>query len=114
MSAVTANLSRDTLHRELLVRLAGVREYVEGKIPSRLHTLISADDILQEVWVAAYGGLSTFVPQGPNAMEWWLKTIAKSRIANAIEAARRVKRGGRLRQVNNANRPFTSFVNLFA
>jgi RNA polymerase sigma-70 factor (ECF subfamily) len=108
------NFNRDTLHRELLVELAKVRTYVQRKIPVRLRAQISPDDILQEVWVAAYRGFSTFVPKGPRAMERWLTVIAKRTIANATKGARRLKRGGHLRQVDNVDRRCTSFADLFA
>jgi RNA polymerase sigma-70 factor (ECF subfamily) len=114
MNACTSKLSRETLHEELLPRVAWLRRYVHAKIPTRLSATVSADDILQEVWMAAYRTVSTFTPDGPNAVERWLVTIAKSKVVDAIRTARQLKRGGDRRQLRNAQRRLTSFSELFA
>jgi len=114
MDTYASNLSRETLHHELLPRVAQLRRYVDRKIPGRLSATVSADDILQEVWMAAYRTASTFRPDGPNAIERWLTTIAKSKLVDAIRNARRLKRGGDRRCLRDARERLASFTELFA
>lgn len=107
-------LNRRTLHTALLPRVADLRRYVDRRIPRRFSAAVSADDILQEVWIAAYRTVSTFVPQGPGAIDRWLVTIAKSKTVDAIRAARRLKRGGDRRHVRDARKQHSSLTGLFA
>lgn len=114
MGAETATLSQDTLHQALLERLPQLRLFVHRKIPTRLASTVSADDVLQEVWIAAYRTLPTFVPDGPNAIDRWLMTIAKRKVANVIQAARAVKRGGGKTPIPAMQKILSSYVDLFA
>lgn len=114
MSGDASYLSRGTLHRELLPRISQLRGYVHRKIPRRLQATVSADDVLQEVWVAAYRTVSTFTPDGPNAIERWLTTIANSKVADAVRTARRLKRGGDRRHIGDGQQRVSSFTDLFA
>jgi len=107
-------LGRRNLHLVLLPRVGQLRRYVQRQIPNRLRALLSADDILQEVWIAAYRTVESFTPDGPDALDRWLTTIAKSKVVDAIRAARRRKRGGDRRQIRNVARRLTSFTELFA
>lgn len=109
-----SRVDEQTLHEALLVRINALHNYVASKTPPRLRHIISPDDILQEVWVAAYRTISTFVPDAPDALDRWLTTIANSKLVDALRAARRLKRGGSQRLVRDAGGPLTSFSNLFA
>jgi RNA polymerase sigma factor (sigma-70 family) len=113
MSCDTLNLSHDTLHEELLPRVAQLRQYVHRKIPDRLRAAISPDDVLQEVWMAAYQAVSSFTPDGPGAVERWLMTITNSKVADAIKAERRMKRGGDRYHVRAARERSKSLADLF-
>ena len=114
MKVEVLNLRRETLHKELLPRVPRLRRYVQRKIPSRLRATVSADDILQETWVAAYRTVSTFTPVGPNAIERWLTTIANSKLVDAIRCAQRLKREGKRRHVHDTQQRLSSFTGLFA
>ncbi len=114
MDTDLSTLSQETLHRVLLARVGRLRGYVDRRIPSRLRSTISADDVLQEVWLAAYRTVSTFTPDGPDAVDRWLTTIAKSKIVNAIRTARRSKRGGDRRCVRGVHANRSSYTDLFA
>jgi RNA polymerase sigma factor (sigma-70 family) len=107
-------IDEQTLHEALLARINSLRNYVASKTPPRLRHIISPDDILQEVWIAAYRTISTFEANGPNPLDRWLTTIANSKLVDALRAARRLKRGGNRRLVRNAEAPLTSFSDLFA
>jgi RNA polymerase sigma-70 factor (ECF subfamily) len=104
---------RDLRHA-LIDRVEALRVYVEMKIPERLKFTIPADDILQEVWVAAHAGIADFQPDGPNALDRWLLTITNNRLIDAFRAARTIKRGGETRCVRDAHRRMHSFCTLFA
>lgn len=114
MKSSTADLSRENLHQVLLPRVGQLRRYVHRQIPSRLRAMVSADDILQEVWIGAYRTVPSFTPDVPDAVERWLATIAKSKVVDAIRTARRLKRGGDRRQIRNIAQRLTSFTELFA
>ena len=114
MSSETVVLTRETLHQELMLRVGQLRRYVDRGIPSRLRAVVSADDILQEVWVAAYRTVSAFTPDDADAVERWLVTIAKSKVVDAVRSARRLKRGGDRRHLREAQQSFTSCTDLFA
>jgi RNA polymerase sigma-70 factor, ECF subfamily len=108
------SLSRETLHHVLVPRIHKLRRYVEKSIPSRFSPTLSADDILQEVWIAAYRTLESFEPRGPDAVDRWLARIADSKITDALRAARRIKRGGDLQRIRNVSARLTSFCDLFS
>ena len=82
------------LRHELLPRISDLRRYVNQKIPKRFRRTISADDILQEVWIAAFRTAATFVQDGPGAIDRWLMTIANTKLIDATRLARATRRGG--------------------
>ena len=106
-------LDRESLHRDLLPRVFGLRRYVHRQVPARLRTMISADDVLQEVWLSAYRTVSSFRPDGPGAVDRWLETIANSKLVDAIRWARRQKRGGDRLHIRDVQRRVSSLSNLF-
>ncbi len=84
------------------------------KTPIELQHVISAEDVLQEVWIAAFRGLPGFRPQGEDAVDRWLTRIAQRAMINAVKAWGRVKRGGRRRQVHRDPDRASSLADLFA
>jgi RNA polymerase sigma factor (sigma-70 family) len=113
MGAEVQAIDRSTLHEALVSRIDELRRYVGRKIPRRLRHAISVDDVLQEVWIAAYRTVGSFRPEGPNAVDRWLTTIASSKLIDALKYARRLKRGGRWRWVRDADARLTSLSDLF-
>jgi RNA polymerase sigma factor (sigma-70 family) len=107
-------LSRANLHEVLIPRIGLLRGYLDRHIPASLRSTLAADDLLQEVWVAAYRTAANFQPDGPDALDRWLITIAHSKLVDAVRYTRRVKRGGDRRYVREAGSPLTSFSGLFA
>jgi RNA polymerase sigma factor (sigma-70 family) len=107
-------LNQASLHTFLIPRIGLVRGYVDRHIPPSLRSTLTADDILQEVWVAAYRTAGGFRPDGQDALSRWLLTIAHSKLVDAVRHARRLKRGGDRRYVRESQSPFTSFSGLFA
>ena len=102
-----------TWWRSLLAGAPRLRQYLAEKIPVRLQGAISAEDLLQEVWLSAFQGLGGFRQDGPDALDRWLTYIAHRKLLNAIKATQRVKRGGRnVIQQGNGNR-VSSMLDLF-
>ena len=92
--AVAGPIGAVELQRHLLARADGLRRYVAAKIPAPLAGVLSADDILQETFVAAFRHVRSFVPDGPDALDRWLITIVNRKLIDAFKAAQRLKRGG--------------------
>lgn len=84
----------DALFRAILPRLTALRSLVESRIPARFRSVISADDVLQDVWIAVSRAAVSFVPDDPGAIDRWLRTVAISKTVSSIRAARARKRGG--------------------
>ena len=64
-----------TLEFLLLERAEQMRAYISSRIPARLLSSISADDILQEVWLAAFRKVSNCRFDGSSSFERWIMTI---------------------------------------
>lgn len=89
-----------------------LHRYVSKRIPSRYQSVISTDDILQDVWLAAFQDIKSFQPDGPRAMERWLTRIAQRKLINALRFARAKKRDGTRRSV--VAHLHSSYLDLFA
>lgn len=102
-----------TLWRTLLAGAPRLRQYLATKIPTRLQGVISAEDVLQEVWLAAFQGLGNFRQDGPDALDRWLTCIAHRKLLKAIKTAQRVKRGGREVILQGNGNRVSSMLDLF-
>ena len=114
MAPPAPSINSATLHAVLLPRIEGLRHFVERKIPRRFRPTICADDVLQDVWVAAYRTFPDFRPEGSNAVERWLTTIAARKLIDAFRAARCLKRAGSDRLQRDGDARLTSCSHLFA
>jgi RNA polymerase sigma factor (sigma-70 family) len=56
--------------------------------------MISPEDVMQEACFAAFDGLRSFRPRGPGAVGRWLIRIVNSKLVDALNACRALKRGG--------------------
>lgn len=93
------DLELDVLLHEHAGRL---RAYIERRIPRRIQRVVSADDVLQEIWITAFRSVGDFTCQGPDSFERWLMTIARTRLLNAIRHSDQSNRAvGRLREDPN-------------
>lgn len=79
--------------RALLPRIGALRKYVVRKIPKRFQSRISADDVLQDVWVVVCHSGAQIEMYTSDALERWLMSIANSKLVDAIRSARTLKRG---------------------
>lgn len=103
-----------TLQRRLLHSAGRLRTYVSSKIPSKLKSFLAADDVLQEVWIAAFRGAVGFRGNDADDFDRWLTTIANRKLVDSLRAALAVKRGGRTPIVAEAQQRRSSIVDLFA
>lgn len=102
------------LHEVLVPRVAALRAYLARHIPPSLRRTLTVDDILQEVWVAAYRAAANVECGRQASVDRWLNTIAHSKLVDAVRYVRRLKRGGDRRYVREVASPNTSFSTLFA
>ncbi len=112
MSQSFQSLSETRLQEELISRADQMRKQVARKIPVNLQSIVSSDDVLQEVWIAAFGSLRSFRADRPDALARWLSTLLERRVIDACRAARAQKRGGG-EEVRNRPATVGSFVDLF-
>ena len=108
-----SDIREGTLHAALLGRVSPLRRYIAGKIPLRLRPIFSPDDILHEVWIAAYRTFPRRELDGPDALDRWLRTVVNRKLIDAIRTARRLKRGGDRELVRDVGVYLTSFSGLF-
>ncbi len=107
------HLSDADLQILLMERAARLHDYVGRRIPPPMKSVLSAEDVLQEVWLAAFRALPDFNAHQPNALDRWLTTITDRKMVDAIRRARRVKRGGRHRMGRAGQRQTSSCLDLF-
>lgn len=88
--------------------------YAAKKIPHSLRHFVVIEDVLQDVWIAAFRGFAGFRQEGPDAFDRWLISITQSRLVDAIRRARSLKRGGGERIAHEARQRTTSYLDLFA
>jgi RNA polymerase sigma factor (sigma-70 family) len=114
MLRIAQPIDKGTLQRVLLARASRSRRYIEGKIPAKLRSLLAPDDILQDVWIAAFRAKSTFRGNREEDLDRWLMTITNRKLVDAFRIALAVKRGGRTPIVGEAQARRSSIVVLFA
>ncbi len=113
MGRDVAVLDPEDLKVSLMEQAEPLRIYLERKIPAQHRATIAAEDILQEVWIAAFRNLATFVSTEPNSLAKWLQRITERKLLDALRNARRVKRGGRDRVEEALGRRSSSYLDLF-
>ncbi len=113
---VNRAVSGDTeaLEQLLVLHSDAVGDHIRPKLAGPMQSLISVDDVLQETFFRAFQQITRFQPKSDHSFLAWLKTIAESRLIDAIKHQRRQKRGGDMRRVEAAQDVFHSTVaNLF-
>lgn len=101
------------LHLALADHAEFLRCYITRKIPRQLRSLLSTEDVLQEVWISAFRGIAGFKPNGPDAFSRWLMTIAERRLVDKIREARALRRGGGRLPFQEADAHQSSLVALY-
>jgi RNA polymerase sigma factor (sigma-70 family) len=106
-------LTEEGLQERLITRSSRLHWQVARKIPPCFKSVVSVDDILQEVWIAAFRGLPSFRANRPDAFDRWVTTLVERKVVDACRAARALKRGGDRRAVQNNRSLLSSFVDVF-
>ena len=75
--------SRDQLH-----------QYLSGKIPADLSSVVDADDLVQEVHIRVFQNIGSLESDRPEAFHRWVKVIAINELRRAIRRCRAGRRGG--------------------
>lgn len=71
-----------------------LRQYIESRIPARLRSTLTPDDVIQDVWIIAFHRYDHFVPMGNDSLQKWLFGIGSRVLWRAIKVAGARKRGG--------------------
>jgi RNA polymerase sigma-70 factor (subfamily 1) len=107
-------IDKETLQRHLNAHAPQLHAFVDKRIPPKLRRTIVADDVMQEVWIAAFQNLDTFRLDGEGSVERWLTRIAERKLLNAIKAASAIKRGGGRAAEMEAMGKASSYLDLLA
>ncbi|MHC4090114.1 MAG: RNA polymerase sigma factor [Planctomycetota bacterium] len=105
----SASRNEVELDRHLLHNADRLRRYLTPKIPPGLRGQVSADDVLQDVWLAAFKGVADFQAQGQDCFDRWLTRLAQRKLTDACRRARSSKRGGKAATLRNADGRLSSF-----
>jgi RNA polymerase sigma factor (sigma-70 family) len=89
-----SDLDGDELSQILAEHSGVLHIYLEKHIPRTLASQIAADDVLQEVWIAAFRSIEVREWMRRRDLATWLRTTAQRKLLDAIKAAARIKRGG--------------------
>ena len=84
-----------SLQSLLMQRANQLRGYVKSKIPRDLQGEIEPDDVVQEVWTAAFRHVGSYRPDGPDSFDRWLYTITNRKMIDAHKTVLAKKRSGR-------------------
>ena len=86
---------------------------VAARMPKDLNPVLSADDVLQDVYITVFRKIGEFEPRGAGGFRAWLEKIAERRLWDLIDANRAAKRGGgRVAAEIPANSDASSIVGL--
>ena len=92
----------EALEQLLLAQYARLHAAVARKIPNDINRVVTAEDILQDVYIEAFRHIANFKPQGEDAIYRWLATIARNRLIDVVKAQRAAKRGGDAHRLTHA------------
>lgn len=98
------------LEQLLLLHGDALAEHIRPKLAGPIQSVVSVDDILQETFFRAFQQIGRFEPKTDHSFLAWLKTIAESRIVDAIKHQRRRKRGGDMQRIQRAPDAFQTTV----
>ena len=87
-------MSQEALATYLYGQTDALHRYIQKQMPSHLTSMISPEDILQEVWIAASRLRSENRLPPQKELSRWLRRVAQRKLFDAFRAARRVKWSG--------------------
>ncbi len=111
--AVSKRVSIDDLRGALIRNEARLRAFIGARIPSWARAHVTADDVLQEVWISAHTSLDSFRVERPDSLDRWVTVLAQNRLLQAIKSELCLKRGGNRRVAPSPARQL-SYVDFMA
>ncbi len=94
MEAQNRTPSESEMYKLLVAKAGWLEAEISRSLPASCKGIISADDILQDVWIAAFKGRSSFRNDRLDALERWLRQVTNRKVLDVVRVARRQKRGG--------------------
>ncbi len=91
---------RDAIGRVLILHGDRLARRIAYRIELNPFVDFSAEDVLQETFVDAFLGMSTFDPERGASLATWLNKLAENRLVTMLRERGRQKRGGKARRVN--------------
>ncbi len=80
----------DSALEEFLLRnYDWLERYIEDKIPVSKRSLVSAEDVLQEVYLKIFRSLGKYRPEGRPQLYAWLQTIARNTLFDELRKRKR-------------------------
>ena len=70
-------------------------ERIARRIPTRLQSVLDAEDIVQEAHIEVFRSIGKFAIRASDSFDRWITTIALNRLRNAVRRHNAGKRGGR-------------------
>jgi len=77
-----------TRHHDRLVAI------IEEKVPADLQSVLAADDVCQEAYMAVFQQVGSLRDHSARAFRSWLQAVVERKLIDAIRALRAQKRGG--------------------
>jgi RNA polymerase sigma-70 factor (ECF subfamily) len=109
-----AAVTGDTAAAEklLMTHFVALERYLEPRIPPEARRQLGVEDVLQEVLVQAFRDIKQFQHREDASFFAWLKTIADHRLADALKAVGRKKRGGDRNRISARDFAKTSTIGM--
>lgn len=105
--------SEDEVYEFIRLREHCFRRDILSRIPRRLRSVISPDDVLQEVRLAVHAQLDIFRGTTEKTLGSWLTQLTTGCTLGAIKREMRTKRGGGAQAINQSVLERSSFLDLF-
>jgi RNA polymerase sigma-70 factor (ECF subfamily) len=98
--------------RLLLSHAPSLSRFIAARLPSDVAAIVSAEDVLQDTFVAAFRDIRKFEPRDKKSFRAWLSAIAERQVLSNIDRLRAQKRGGRRRQIRPSGEHVSSLIDL--
>lgn len=78
-------------------RYDALHGFISAKLPARIRATVDPDDILQDVFAAAYGNIHRFELREEHSVDKWLQTIAVRKLIDQVRQYRSARQGGKMK-----------------
>ncbi len=87
-------VDEEQMRRMLTTLESSMRRYIDDRLPRSVRAAVSAEDVLQNAWAAAFEQREHFRLVSPAAFENWFRTIVDRKLIDVKRRAYATKRGG--------------------